>query len=216
MKITWQDIKQSLNRLMFLEAADIDDKYNSIEYKDAIIEAANFAIIELSKIFPALCAYDDIVQNQSAEEGYDVYDMLELTKSGDTVNFSGFSNEAPVLLLDDELGWIDCPNYQILLDRYLYIKKSVAGQFKVIYKKSLTKITSNTDNGFEMELAAEVCNIMPLLIAYRVFKDDDPYKAAQYFNEYMNAREETAALKTIKHRASVSGGDSYALSSFST
>lgn len=216
MKITWQDIKQSVNRLMFLDAGDIDEAYNSIEYKDAVIEAANFALLELGKIFPVLGCYDGISQSESAEEGYKEYDILTLTKTDDIVNFAGFSDENPVLICDDELGWIECPEYQILLDRYLNIKKSIAGKFKVIYKKALTKITSATDNDSEMELTAEVCNIMPLLIAYRVYKDDDPYKAAQYFNEYMNARAETAEIKTIKHRATVSGGNSYGISNFIT
>ncbi|GEM_PF-6812198 len=210
MQITWKDIKQSVNRLMFLDASDIDDYYNSVEYKEAVIEAANFALIELSKIFPALKTYT-ITQSESDEDGYNTYDMLELVD-----DFAGFSDDAPVLMSDDELGWVDCPDYQILLDRYLYIKKSIDGDFNIIYKKALTKITSATDNESEMELNAEVCNIMPLLIAYRVYKDDDPYKAAQYFNEYMNARAETAEIKTIKHRATVSGGDSYALSNFCT
>ena len=216
MNIKWKDIKQSVNRLMFLDASDIDDYYNSVEYKDAVIEAANFASIELSKSFPVLCAYDGIAQSESNEYGYNEYDILTLTKNESEVNFAGFSDDAPVLMLGEDLGWIDCPDYQILLDRYLYIKKSYAGQFKVIYKKALTKITENTSNDYEMELRTEVCNIMPLLIAYRVYKDDDPYKAAQYFNEYMNARAEMAELKTIKHRASVSGGDIYALSNFRT
>ncbi|MEL7569440.1 MAG: hypothetical protein AAGU14_02655 [Eubacteriaceae bacterium] len=211
MKITWNDIKQSVNRLMFLDPSEIDEGYNSLEYKDAVIEAANFALIELSKIFPVLCCYDEISQSESDEDGYNTYDMFELVD-----DFAGFSDDAPVLISDDELGWVDCPDYQILLDRYLYIKKSIDGDFNIIYKKALTKITSATDDDSEMELNAEVCNIMPLLIAYRVYKDDDPYKAAQYFNEYMNARAETAEIKTIKHRATVSGGDSYALSNFCT
>lgn len=211
MQITWKDIKQSVNRLMFLDASEIDEAYNSIEHKNAVIEAANFALIELSKIFPVLYYYDGISQSESDEDGYNRYNMLELVD-----DFAGFSDDAPVLISDDELGWVDCPDYQILLDRYLYIKKNIAGEFKVIYKKQLTKITESTGNEFLMELSTEVLNIMPLLIAYRVYKDDDPYKAAQYFNEYMNARAETAEIKTIKHRATVSGGDSYDLSNFCT
>lgn len=210
MQITWKDIKQSVNRLMFLEASDIDSEFNSVEYKDAVIEAANFALIELSKIFPVLDTYS-ITQNESDDEGYNTYEMLDLV-----ADFAGFSDDAPVLMRDDKLGWVDCPDYQILLDKCLYIKKSIDGEFKVVYKKKLTKITESTGNEFLMELSTEVLNIMPLLIAYRVYKDEDPYKAAQYFNEYMNARAETAEIKTIKHRASVSGGDSYALSNFCT
>lgn len=186
MKITWLDIKESINRLMFLDSTEYDANKNSIEYANNVIEAANFALVELDKEFPLLDTYT-ITQAESEEEGYNEYDIRTLTMSGDNVVFNGFDKDTPALINDD-YGWHAPDIFQIFLDRYLYLPKDADGTYKVVYRKNLTRITAATANTFEMELKSDVCNIMPLLMAYRVYKDDDPYKASQYYNEYMQAK----------------------------
>jgi hypothetical protein len=206
MKITWQNIKESVNRLMFLDATEVDEFANSKEYAANVLEAANYALLELAKIFPLKGVYT-FTQSESDEEGFNEYDILELSKEDGLQCFEGFDEECPLLISDEVYGWLKVQEVQILLDRYLYIKKNQAGTFKAIYKKRLNRITSTTENDFEMELESTVLNIMPLLMAYRVFKDDEPDKAVQYYNEYMQARGEIAQKKTLAENFSVQEGD---------
>jgi len=71
----------------------------------------------------------------------------------------------------------------------------------------LGRITLQTPNDFEIELEPAVANIMPLLMAYRVFKDDEPAKAVQYYNEYMQARNEIEQKQTLRENISVIKGE---------
>jgi hypothetical protein len=208
MKITWLDIKESMNRLMFLDQTEYNNNEESFEYKNSneyaahIVEAANYAQNELAKIFPVKGVYDDIIQEESEEEGFNEYDLQSLVD-----DFAGFVSDNPVLILDEDDGWKGTQEYQILLDQYLYLKKNQAGAFKIIYKKDVMRITMSTSNSFEIELDVEVANIMPLLMAYRVFKDDEPAKAVQYYNEYMQARNEIKQKQTLRESISVIKGE---------
>jgi len=195
MKTTWLDIKQSVNRLMFLDATEIDSSTKfPIDNKEAVIEAANYAINEAGKYFPYLEQYE-IIQPQSSEEGFNEYDLQELTKQDGNITYLGFVS---VLKADNVSAWMTPASSKMLLDRYLYLKKSEAGTYKVIYKKYFTKITESTENDFVMEIEPQAANLLPLLMTYRIYKDDDPVKAAQYYNEYIAARDELAALKAAK------------------
>ena len=106
------------------------------EYTDAIIEATNFTLIELSQLFP-LEDIHSITQAESTDEGYTEYDLQTLV--GASV-FNGFS-DTPVYKADDN-DFKAITDRKIVADRYLYLLTANDGDFKIIYKKKLTKITS--------------------------------------------------------------------------
>lgn len=177
MKITWKNIKESAYRLMFLEPREYES------YDEAVIEAANYALVILTEEFPLKAVYD-IMQTAVDEEGMNEYDLRQLSMQGDEETFLGFVDDAPILALCEGTGWQEAHEAQILLDRYVFLPKTAEGLYRVVYKKAPQRIDGNTAEEHALELSAAANNLMPLLMAYRVFKDDDMAKAAQYYNEF--------------------------------
>ncbi len=166
-----------MHRLMFLEPREYEG------YEQAIIEAANYALVVLAEEFPNKATYD-ITQSATDEEGMNEYDLAQLTNPGGENTFLGFVEDAPVLVRKASGSWQEADGAQILLDRVLFLPKSAAGLFRVVYKKALRRIDESTAEDYAFELCAAANNLLPLLMAYRVFKDDDMAKAAQYYNEF--------------------------------
>ncbi len=155
------------------------------EYEDAVLEAANYALLQLAKEFP-LTESLKIVKTEGCTESYDI---AELAKE-EGHDFMGFDEDFPVLKTGDE--GIPLPGkYTLLRDRYLILESDEVGEFTLLYSVYPEKLTSSTSEEHEIEFAAEIASLMPLLMAWRIFKDDDETKAALYFNEYNQAKAET-------------------------
>lgn len=196
MKLTYKDIKNSVCRLCFLEESEYED------YEKYIEESVNFALIEVARAFPLTDRYT-IVQNfEENAKGYASYDMQSLIENekGKSTSFMGFANNNPVVYLEEN-GDISFCDYNILEDRLLLLKKSMNGEFEVFYKKYPEMITEGTDDGHEIEFRPEVANLIPLLCAWRIFKDDDETKAAQYYNEYLQMKSEITVPSEVKRRS---------------
>ncbi len=194
MHFTYKDIKNSVRRLCFLEESEYHD------YDEFLQEAINFAMIEVSKDFPLIEHYL-ITQKETDECGYNSYDMKELTKEqADTESdFMGFANRNPIIRLNgtDSVEFCD---YIILEDRFLLLKKNLCGEFEVFYKKYPKRINENTKDSRLIEFNSHIANLLPLLCAWRIFKDDDETKAALYYNEYLRMKSEITATDHVKTR----------------
>lgn len=175
------------------------------EQANAIIDATNFALIELSQSFPLEDIYS-ITQAESAEEGYTQYDLQTLV--GASI-FDGFS-DTPVYKADDN-NFMAVTDFRILADRYLYLLTANDGDFKVVYKKKLTKITTSTADTFAMELRTEVNNLIPLRVAHIVLSssgsEQEVNKGIDCFNEYQNALETLRNKRKIRKGITISEGD---------
>lgn len=200
MQLTYKDIKNSVYRLCFLEESEYED------YSEYLEEAVNFALTEIAREFPLIERCRITSDEEESENGYKIYDMMRLTKDeySDESLFMGFADTDPVIRLSDE-GEVEFCDYSILQDRYLVIKKDNVGEFDVFYKKYPKRINENTGNDHRIEFRAEVANLIPLLCAWRIFKDDDETKAALYYNEYLRMKSEITAADTVKKRAVVIG-----------
>lgn len=186
MKLTLGEIKSSVRRLCFLEASEY------AEYEEAVNEAANYALLQLAKEFPITESLK-IEKTQRSTLSLDIAEMAEAAG----FDFMGFDEDFPVLKTGEE--GVPLPGkYTLLKDRYLILEPEETGIFTVFYSVYPQKITSLTPNEHEIEFAAEIASLMPLLMAWRIFKDDDEVKAALYFNEYNQAKAETKAHEPFK------------------
>ena len=186
MKLTLGEIKSSVRRLCFLEVSEYK------EYEEAVLEAANYALLQLAKEFPLT----ESMKIEKTEKCAVSYDVTELAKEKGQ-DFMGFDEDFPVLKMGDE--GIPLPGkYTLLKDRYLILEPDETGEFTVFYSVYPEKITSATSDEHEIEFAAEIASLMPLLMAWRIFKDDDETKAALYFNEYNQAKAETKPHEPYK------------------
>lgn len=199
MKITWKDIKDTVYNMMFLDVSEY------AEYSLQIITSVNYALIELSKNF-AQKKVLIISQPLTDEVGYNEYDLKELTKDGDSYRFLGFNGEAPILKNTD-CGKTAVMDFNIINDRYLYLNKQDTGEFVITYKVYPTQITETTSDDFEIDLAPEVANLIPLIMAWRIFIDDDITRATMYFNEYDSAKNELLARRGFASGVVIQGGE---------
>ena len=64
------------------------------------------------------------------------------------------------------------------------------GDFRVLYKVYHDDFTEDSDLSEEIPLARKVHHIVPLLAGYYVWLEDEPQKAAQYYNLYEQEKTE--------------------------
>jgi hypothetical protein len=107
--------------------------------------------------------------------------------------FLAFAEDFPVMKRETGFGWADCremKNYIIQKGSVLLLPRASAGEYEIYYKKYPKKITADTPDDFELEADPQTVPLIPLLMAYRILKDDDERLAKTYYNEYQAAKEE--------------------------
>jgi hypothetical protein len=126
--------------------------------------------------------------------GYTAYDMIDLTyDETEGRMFLAFAEDFPVMKRETGFGWADCremKNYIIQKGSVLLLPRASAGEYEIYYKKYPKKITADTPDDFELEADPQTVPLIPLLMAYRILKDDDERLAKTYYNEYQAAKEE--------------------------
>ena len=178
-KYTLRDIRQSTYDRMFLEPSEY------AEYDAFFNTAINDACMELCKRFSIAREYE-LVKSASTDEGYERYDLIELTRDDDDERtFMSFA-ESPVYKITEE-GIIPYNYHYTSLDQYLYLPCEESGTFIVHYNAYPKKIDDNTSQDYEMEFEPEICQYLPMLCAWRIFLDDDISRATMYYNEYVQS-----------------------------
>ena len=119
-----------------------------------------------------------------AYEAYHRYDMKLLVP-----DFFDFDDVCLLQTNDSDEQYIMYSDFTIEQGHVLSLNSKAKGQFTVFYKAYPTKITLSTADSFILELDRDAQRLLPLLIASRIFKDDDLQKATMYFNEYQVAAE---------------------------
>jgi len=177
-KYTLKDIKQSTYDRMFLEPSEYT------EYDGFFLTAINDACMELCKRF-SIAREFTLNKSASTDEGYEKYDLIDLTKDNGERTFMSFA-ESPVYQITSE-GIVPYNFHFTSLDQYLYLPCEESGTFIVHYNAYPKKITDITPETYEMEFEPEICQYLPMLCAWRIFLDDDISRATMYYNEYVQS-----------------------------
>lgn len=194
--ITWGELKQDVYNMMMLEASEYT------EYSNLIVSAANYTFMDLAKNFGKLANYE-IVQAESDDEGYNEYDLITLTDdSGRT--FLTFA-DVPVYK-ETDAGIKIVTDYKIVNDRYLYLKKTDDGTFKVNFKMYPPKIATTSLDTLVIDLEAEIINIAKLGIMWQLMIEDNIEIAVLKSNEYHRAKEEIAQRKSLFSGITINAG----------
>lgn len=194
MELTYSDIKNSVKRLCFLTDSEMES------YEAAVIEAVNYAMLELCLTYPITEIYE-IQRTTPADTGYDRYDMKELTEAMGK-DFMGVYGVNSVMGIDSD-GLAFNMQCTVIKERYVLLSKKLTGSVMIFYKVYPPRITSQSPGNLKTGFPAQAANLLSLLIAWRIFKDDDPAKAAQYYNEYMaekqslNERQDIISLPAV-------------------
>lgn len=122
---------------------------------------------------------------------YNAYDFKAMDPA-----FMSFALERPVYESGISNGYYYVSDYYIEEDKIIKLRRDERGQFLVWYNSYPTPITGDTLESFEIELDSNISDIMPYLMGYRLWLDDDSQKAVLYYNtandlinEYNNTRE---------------------------
>ena len=171
--MNYGEIKQNLISLGFAEDVDYQE-YEELGYT---YDAINRAISIIGNQFPYVAKYEFEIDEE--DTGIMYIDMTDRP---------GFLSLAETPVLFEENGtdvFTKFGDYQIEMGHTLVIDPAGhAGSIRIYYNKECTQVNPDTDNSFVPEIPLKAHPLIPLLASYYLWLDDDPAKAAQYFNMY--------------------------------
>lgn len=114
------------------------------------------------------------------------YDISELTAGSSGKTFMRFSQEANGVIRKANYpdGYSRHINYFIEGDNSIVLHRDEVGEYDIYYEAYPSKITEKTSDSAQIDISAEAAAMVPLLMAYHIWLDEDSTKATQYFNEY--------------------------------
>lgn len=93
-----------------------------------------------------------------------------------------------------------------ILDKVLYLKSTLTGEFIVNYWKMPTEITSGTATTFVIEIDYELIDMAAYLIAFDLFTTDADSRADEMYRNYQLLRGQYISKKGVTFGITVSGG----------
>ena len=174
--MNYGELKTNIKALAFEEP----DTMQEYEEMDIIPTAINRAITILADtVLPIVKSYEISLDGDDTD--YLFFDMSMLVK-----DFLAF--DAHPVRIDDGNVYKVFGDYTIEGNDTLVIPGNVSGTVKIFYKASHTPYVSGGEmDEVELPLKRRIHHLVPLLAAYYVWLDDDPTKAAQYYNQYETA-----------------------------
>lgn len=184
MRKLWSDIKSECINLGF-------DKATAYQKNPSIfIEAANRAIKLIAATVKPILEKITIPHNPTDDsEDWISYDMSTLTEESGKEVFHDFY-ERPTI--DGE----PVSEYRKDGRNTILFPSSISGDIDVWYKKYPAPITQATLDSYELEIDYDVSDLVPLLMGFYIWMDDDKNLATIYRNDYEQRRDELMASMT--------------------
>ncbi len=152
---------------------------NELESDEGFFSAANRALYCANRIRPRtselevfigddeLCAFDKQINGKCYKE----FDMPALCPD--------FLCLAPSCVLYGAKPLKENEDFLLLNGRGVLLSPEKAGTYRIRYYKKLRRIVGD-DEGMELELDEDICQILPLLVASYVWLEDEEEKAEKY------------------------------------
>ena len=114
------------------------------------------------------------------------YDLGALAKENGQAGFLTLVTQQPALLWQGNAGEQARPavGWRTLGGRMLLLRRDMPGLYSVLNKKLPRRITSATADGQQIDVHQSAQHLPALMMASRIWKEDDAQKAAMYYNEY--------------------------------
>lgn len=193
--MNYGQLKTELVGLGFSDAEELED------FGQIVPDAINRAITEINlTIAPIIGKYE--IQQDGTSDSIEYYDIESLTKEGGVVKFLDFA-DTPVKVSNGTDMYTRFNDFEIEDGNTVVMDGSVAGTFRVFYKKAHTPITLTTEDTTEIELPLKAHVLLPLLSAYYVWLEDEKSKAVDYYNQYEKLSQ---SIMTVKPRMRFMGG----------
>lgn len=172
--MTYQDIINNIRDLGF------SDDEEMAEFGDVVPNAINLAITKLNLSYaPIISKYE--IELDDTDEGNLYLVMPEIDQ-----NFLDFSDTPVMFERNDKDYYVSFSNYFIESGDTMVINADNArGSFRIFYKSAHTPFTGTEEQLSQAcPLPLKAHHLVPLLAAYYVWLEDEPSKAAQYYNQF--------------------------------
>lgn len=174
-----------------------DETLEEESYRAILVTAANRALKDIAVTIPVVKRYE--FEQDGTETGVKRYDMIELTAEDGVKKFFDF-DEVPVRESDSYDRFND---FEIEEGHIMVMDASLKGKFSVFYKLAPTKLTTGSLDSQELDINLKAEHLLPLLVSYYVWLDDDVTKAQEYKTNYEMGK---AELSQSKARLTIRGG----------
>lgn len=174
-----------------------DETLEEESYRAILVTAANRALKDIAVTIPVVERYE--FEQDGTETGVKRYDMIELTAEDGVKKFFDF-DEVPVRESDSYDRFND---FEIEEGHIMVMDASLKGKFSVFYKLAPTKLTTGSLDSQELDINLKAEHLLPLLVSYYVWLDDDVTKAQEYKTNYEMGK---AELSQSKARLTIRGG----------
>lgn len=198
--MTYQEL---INNIMSLGYSDTEEMEEFAE-SGVLYDSINRAITRINlEVAPILAKYEfDITDEDTGYMYLDFTDIDEL--------FLEFADNPVLIAKNGTDFYTKFADFEIETDNTLVINADEnQGSFRAFYKvRHETFAGAAAELREELPLQLKVHHLVPLLAAYYVWLDDEPTKAAQYYNMYDQEKielRERAQNNKIKMRV-LSGG----------
>lgn len=172
--MTYQELINNIRDLGFSD----DEEMEEFAESGLLYTAINRAITRVNlEVSPIIERYEFTITDADTEYLY--IDMTDVDS-----NFLDFA-DIPVLVEKNGKGkYVKFSDYEIEADNTIVINADEnKGTFRVFYKVAHEPFDGSQLRD-DLPLQLKVHHIVPLIAAYYVWLDDEPTKAAQYFNMF--------------------------------
>lgn len=194
--MNYGELKKQITDLGFSDENELK------EFGSIVPNAINRAITEINMTVAPIIGVHEITQTGSTD-GVILYDMEDLTKDGETIKFLEFA-DTPVMV--GKAFYKRYNDFEIENEKILVMDGSIAGTFKVFYKKAHSPFTTETDDETSIELPLKTHYLLPLLASYYIWLEDEKSKAVDYYNQYETLKNDMLSKRSAPRARIMSGG----------
>lgn len=88
--------------------------------------------------------------------------------------------------------------YRLTSRRYLELPRGEVGEYRITYRRLPPQIEADTDFDSEIGLDEDLCQLLPLEIAYYLLLDDDPAAAKDYLTQFREGAYRIGANERVR------------------
>lgn len=171
----WKDIRTETLNLGF-ESTKAYEKN-----KQAYVDAYNWRQSLIASTIGGVLA--EMVMACGERDNIQTFDLKEMAEMNDE-EFVGLAESGVCNLTTGE-----SVDVYVTDNRFLHVPPETEGMFKVMFYTMPKRIDVSSPDSTECELPLKWANIMPYLMANRLYLDDDASKAGYYWNLYVEMKD---------------------------